>query len=256
MRSVARWASVAALVLAAAAAGCQKAKPKSSAELLLNERMAQVLLRDNRPAEAEKAFRECLKDDPKNPEVLDGLGVAMLMQARYKDSITPFDKAIAIAPENGSIRNNRGVALMELGQYKAAQEDFAVASASQNPDDRISAMINLGRLFQRAGDYAAAESQFSAAIAHDPKVYAGFVGRAQARESAGNLEGAAEDYLAAVKLEPGNPDANLRLGMVLVSMHKSDLGRRYLQRAVDLDPAGDTGAKARLLLENMALKTQ
>ncbi len=254
MRRMGRAAGVAALALLAA--GCPRAKPKTSAELLLNERMAQVLLRDGRPAEAEKAFRECLKDDPKNPEVLDGLGVAMLMQARYKDSIVPFDKAIALAPENGSIRNNRGVALMELGQYKAAQDDFAVAAASQNPEDRLSATINLGRLFQRQADYAAAEEQFSAAIARDPKVYAAYVGRAAARESAGNLEGAAEDYLAAVKLEPSNADANLRLGMVLVSMHKPDLGKRYLQRAVDLDPAGDMGAKARLLLENMALKAQ
>jgi Tfp pilus assembly protein PilF len=242
------------LVLLAVAAACSKSKPKTSAELLLNERMAQVLLRDNRPAEAEKAFRECLKDDPKNPEVLDGLGVSLLMQARYKDSLAPFDKAVAIAPDNGAFRNNRGVALMELGQFKAAQDDFGVAAASQNPDDRLSATINTGRLYQRQGDYAEAESQFSAAIARDPKTYAAFTGRAVARESAGNLEGAAEDLLNAVKLDPANADANLRLGMVLISMHKPDLGKRYLQRAVELDPAGDTGAKARLLLENQALK--
>jgi Tfp pilus assembly protein PilF len=242
-------------VAAVFAAGCPQSKPKSSAELLLNERMAQVLLRDGRPAEAEKAFRECLKADPKNPEVLDGLGVAMLMQARYKDSIVPFDKAVALAPENGSYRNNRGVALMELGQYKAAREDFAVAAASQNPDDRVSATINLGRLLQRQGDYPGAEAQFSEALARDPKSYAALLGRAVARESSGNLEGAAEDYLGAVKIDPANADANLRLGMVLVSMKKPDLGRRYLQRAVDLDPAGDAGARARLLLENMALRT-
>jgi len=241
---------------AALAAGCQKAKPKTSAELLLNERMAQVLLRDNRPAEAEKAFRECLKDDPKNPEVLDGLGVAMLMQARYKDSLGPFDKAVAIAPENGSYRNNRGVALMELGRFKDAQQDFTIAAASQNSDDRLSATINLGRLWQRQGDYAAAESEFNQAIARDPKTYAAFMGRALARESGGDLEGAAADYLAAVKLDSSNADANLQLGMVLISLHKPDLGKRYLQRAVDLDPAGDTGARARLLLEKEALKAQ
>ncbi len=245
-----------ALAAATLAAGCQKAKPKTSAELLLTERMAQVLLRDGRPAEAEKAFRECLKDDPKNPEVLDGLGVSMLMQARYKDSLVPFDKAVALAPENGAYRNNRGVALMELGQFKAAQDDFTVAAASQNSDDRLSATINLGRLWQREGDYAAAEAEFSAAIARDPQTYAAFLGRAVARESSGNLQGAAEDLLAAVKLDPSNADANLRLGMVLISLHKSELGKRYLQRSVDLDPAGDTGARARLLLEKEALTAQ
>jgi len=132
MRRLRRAAPIVALAFAAA---CTKSKPKTSAELLLNERMAQVLLRDNRPAEAEKAFRECLKDDPKNPEVLDGLGVSLLMQARYKDALGPFDKAVGMAPENGAFRNNRGVALMELGQFKAAQDDFLIAAASQNSED-------------------------------------------------------------------------------------------------------------------------
>ena len=252
MRRVAGAALCAAAALFAA--GCPRAKPKTSAELLLNERMAQVLLRDGRPAEAEKAFRDCLKDDPKNPEVLDGLGVAMVMQGRYKDALVPLDKALTIAPGNGSYRNNRGVARMELGLYAGAEEDFAAADASQNPDDRLSATINLGRLRQREKNYAGAEEQFSVAIARDPKSYAAFIGRAVARESAGALEGAAEDYLNAVKIEPQSSEANLRLGMALVSLHKPDLGKRYLQRAVDLDPAGDTGARARLLLENLALQ--
>jgi Flp pilus assembly protein TadD len=81
-----RLSNAAVLVLAAVAvlaAGCTRTKPKPSAELLLNERMAQVLLRDGRPLEAEKAFKDCLKDDPKNPEVLDGLGVSMVMQGRF-----------------------------------------------------------------------------------------------------------------------------------------------------------------------------
>ncbi len=251
-----RAAAAAVAALAFFATGCPRSKPKTSAELLLNERMAQVLLRDNRPIEAEKAFKECVKDDPKNPEVLDGLGVSILMQGRYKDSLPYLDKAVTMAPENGSYRNNRGVARMELGQFKAAEEDFAAAALSNNPDDRLSATVNLGRLKQRTGDYKGAEQEFSTAIARDPKSYAAFIGRAVARESQGNLEGAAEDYLTAVKLEPTSPDANLRLGMVLVSLHKPDLGKRYLQRAVDLDPAGDTGAKARLLLENMALAAQ
>ena len=65
----------------------------------------------------------------------------------------------------------------------------------------------------------------------------------------GELAAAAEDYLEAVRLEPKNAEANLRLGLVLVTMKKTALGRRYLERTVELDPSGETGAKARLLLE-------
>ena len=230
--------------------GCQTKKSKNSAELLLTERMAQVLLRENRPAEAEKAFREVIKEDPKNPEVQDGLGLSLLMQSRFEESLPYFDKAVDLAPHNDSYRNNRGVALMELGKFKEAAADFNAAEKSVNADDRLSATINQGRLLQKQGDDAAAEQAFTNALARDPQSFAAMFGRAGARESAGDLEGAAEDYLAAIKLNPSSAEANLRLGLCLVSLKRTDLGRRYLQRAVDLDPMGDTGAKARLLLEN------
>ncbi len=244
-----RFAAALALVLAVSGCASKSSKAKTPAEVLLNERMAQVLLRDGRAVEAEKAFRECLKEDPKNAEVHDGLGLSLLMQGRFKEALGPLDKAVSLAPENGSYHNNRGVARMELGQYKEAQSDFDAAERSQNPDDRLSATINLGRLRQRQGDYAAAEDEFTNALARDPKSFLAMLGRGIAKESSGDLQGAAEDYLAAIKLDNTNAEANLRLGMCLLSLKKADLGRRYLQRAVDLDPTGDTGAKARLVLE-------
>lgn len=231
-------------------AACQPKKSKTSAEVLLTERMGQVLLRENRPAEAEKAFREVLKEDPKNPEVQDGLGLSLLMQSRFEEALPYFDKALDLAPHNASYRNNRGVALMELGKFKEAAADFDAAEHSVNVDDRVSATINQGRLLQRQGNYAGAEQAFSNALARDPQSFAAAFGRASARESAGDLEGASEDYLAAIKLNPSSAEANLRLGLCLVTLKQTDLGRRYLQRAVDLDPMGDTGAKARLLLES------
>ncbi|HSS44330.1 MAG TPA: tetratricopeptide repeat protein, partial [Thermoanaerobaculia bacterium] len=103
---------------------------------------------------------------------------------------------------------------------------------------------------QRQGDYAAAEAEFAAALARDPKSLAARIGRGVAREARGDLSAAAEDYLEAVRLDPKNPDANLRLGLALVTLKKNALGRRYLERTIELDPGGETGAKARLLLES------
>jgi len=239
----------AALAIAGSLA-CQPKKAKTSAEVLLTERMGQVLLREGRPAEAEKAFREVVKDDPKNPEVQDGLGNSLVMQSRFQEALPFLDKAVDLAPNNASYRNNRGVAYMELGKYKEAAADFDVAEQSVNPDDRVAATVNRGRLYQRQGQYKAAEQAFSTALARDPQSFGAMFGRAAARESSGDLEGAAEDYLSAIKLNPQSAEANLRLGLCLVSLHKPELGRRYLQRAVDLDPTGDTGAKARMLLDS------
>jgi len=125
-----------------------------------------------------------------------------------------------------------------------------VADGSPAPEDRLDVAINRGRMRQRMGEYAAAETQFTTALARDPKSFDALIGRGVARESRGQFAAAAEDYLEAVRLQPKNADANLRLGLVFVTMKKTALGRRYLERTVELDPSGDAGAKARLLLES------
>jgi tetratricopeptide (TPR) repeat protein len=212
--------------------------------------MAAVLLREGRAAEAERAFRESLKDDPKNPEVHDGLGASLLMQGRNKEALPHLNRAVELAPERAGFRINRGLALLELSRYEEAEEDFRVAEASSLPDDRLAAALNRGRLRQRQRNFAAAEAEYTTALSRDPRSFAAVLGRGVAREAQGNLNFAAEDYLEAVRLSPRSAEANLRLGLVLVTLRKEKLGRRYLERTVELDPTGDTGAKARLLLES------
>ncbi|HTO88016.1 MAG TPA: tetratricopeptide repeat protein [Thermoanaerobaculia bacterium] len=239
-------------LLAGASAGCSHSppKPKTSAEVLLNERMAAVLLREGQAPEAERAYREVLKDDPNNPDLYDGLGSSLLMQGRAKEAVEAFDRAIKISPKKASFRINRGLAYVAIARYSDAEEDFRVADASANADDRLAAAINRGRLHQIQSDYAGAEEQFTIALARDPGSFAAHLGRGVAREGAGNLAGAAEDYLDAVRLQPHSAEANLRLGLTLLELKKGPLGCRYLERAVENDPTGDVGTKARLVLES------
>ncbi len=242
---------VLAVALLWPAAGCASGgRTRTSAEVLLNERMAAVLLREGRAAEAEQAYRDVVRSDPKNSEVRDGLGVALLMLGRVKEALEEFDRAVKLAPEKGLYRVHRGVARTEVGRYADAEEDFRVADSSPSPDDRLDAAINRGRMRQRQGDYAGAEAEFTVALVRDQKSFAALVGRGVARESRGDFAAAAEDYLEAVRLNPKNADANLRLGLVLLTLKKNALGRRYLERTLELDPSGEAGARARLLLES------
>jgi tetratricopeptide (TPR) repeat protein len=243
----------AALLVTLAPACATRTKKTGSAEILLNTRMAAVLLREGRAAEAERAYREVLPNDSKNPEVHDGLGVSLLMQGRYKEAFNSFDRAVDLDEEKPLYRVHRGMASLELGRFPEAEADFQLAENSPEADDRLDAAINRGRLKQRQKDFAAAEEAFSIALSRDPKSSAALIGRGIARESRGALEPAAQDYLEAVRVEPRNADAHLRLGLALVTMKKTALGRRYLERTIELDPTGETGAKARLLLEGTEL---
>ena len=249
-----RLRALTALALAAGvSASCSHpAKPKTSAELLLNERMAAVLLREGQAVEAERAYRDVLKDDPNNPDLFDGLGSSLLMQGRPKDAVDSFDRAVKASPKRASYRINRGLAYMELGRYKDAEADFRVADDSTNGEDRLAAAINRGRLRQLQDDYAGAEEQVTTALTRDPGSYAARFGRGIARESKGDLSGAAEDYLEAVRVSPRSADANLRLGLALLELKKGSLGCRYLKRAAEVDASGDAGARARVAIDRNA----
>jgi tetratricopeptide (TPR) repeat protein len=225
-------------------------KTHTSAEVLLNERMAAVLLREGRAHDAEIAYRDVIRSDPKNPDLRDGLGVALMVQGRIRESLEEFDRAVKLDAEKSLYRIHRAMARTQAGRYGEAEEDFRVADSSPSPEDKLDVAINRGRMRQRMGEYAAAEAQFTWAIAREPRSFDALLGRGVARESRGDFAAAAEDYLEAVRLQPKSPDANLRLGLTLVTMKKTALGRRYLERTVELDPSGDAGAKARLLLES------
>lgn len=237
-------------VCAAVAAGCSSnKKPETSTEVLLSERMGVVLLSQGRAREAEDAFRESLRGDPKKPDLHDGLGLALLAQGKTKESLDSFDRAVKYDPEKPLFRIHRGMVRTQLSRFGEAEEDFKIAENSPSPEDQFDLAINRGRMRLRMSDYREAERQFTMAIARDPKSVEALLGRGSARESRGDYSSAAEDYLEAVKLSPKSPEANLHLGLTLVTMKKTALGRRYLERTVELDPNGDSGAKARMLLE-------
>lgn len=233
------------------AVGCSSSgkKPETSTEVLLNERMGVVLLSQGRAREAEDAFRESLRGDPKKADLHDGLGLALVAQGKTKESLDSFDKAVKLEPEKALYRIHRGMVRTQLSRFAEAEEDFKVAENSPSPEDQLDLALNRGRMRLRTGDYAEAERQFTMATSRDPKSIEALLGRGSARESRGDYSAAAEDYLEAVKLAPKSPEANLHLGLTLVAMKKTALGRRYLERTVELDPNGDSGARARLLLE-------
>ena len=232
-------------------AGCSsQKKPQTSTELLLNERMAAVLLRQGRAREAEDAYRDALRSDPKKADLHDGLGLALLAQGKVQEGLGSFDRAVKLDPEKALYRIHRGMVRTQLGRYGEAEEDFRVAENSPAPEDQLDLALNRGRMRLRMADYAGAEAQFAQALARDPKSVEALLGRGAARESRNDFSAAAEDYLEAVRLQPKSPEANLHLGLALVTLKKTALGRRYLERTVELDPTGDSGAKARLLLES------
>ena len=188
--------------------------------------MAAVLLREGNFRDAETAYRDVLKSDPKNAELHDSLGVALLMQGKVRESIDSFDRAIKLSPDFGRYRVHRGSARTQLGRYGEAEEDFRVADGSSVPEDRFDAQVHRGHMRQRQGDFAGAETEFTGALRQDPKSFEALIGRGASREALKNYSGAAEDYLAAVKTKHAL-EGNFWAKILLVRYANHPAGHAY-----------------------------
>lgn len=218
-----------------------------SSELMLTERMATVLLQQGNAMEAEGTYRRVLIQDPDNPEMRDGHGLSLLMLGRAKEAKDEFDRALKITPLPGYL-NNRGAAKLELGELAGAEEDFLEAYKSPNLGDRESALINLGKARYRRALYAEAEEALTRALALNPASFEAFMNRGEAREALKNEPGAIEDYLSALRVRKDDLTAMLRVGLGLISLKQTELGRRYLRRVTEIAPETAEGARARVVL--------
>ena len=161
-----------------------------------------MLLRLDRPREAEECFRRVLVAVPGDAEAALNLGHALARQRRWEHALDAFERALshrsgwvaaqngkggalrrmgrhpealavyrralAVAPKNAGLHNNLGNVLNEFGRHCEAKQAFerAIDLDSRLPE----AHLNLGRLRREEGDLAGARSACRRALALDPNL--------------------------------------------------------------------------------------
>ena len=106
-----------------------------------------------------------------------------------------------------ALEKEKGNAAFGRGDFHAARERYDAALALVPASDAsASAMLLANRAAARLklGEYAAAESDASAALAKDPRYIKAYHRRACARRELGDFEGALEDYEEVVRADPTN----------------------------------------------------
>jgi tetratricopeptide (TPR) repeat protein len=106
--------------------------------------------------------------------------------------------------------------------------EHALAVTERN----FKAHVGLGDTLQRAGLYAEAVNQYSAAIELYPRWVKAHLGRAGCLFRMGDLAAAAESYERALEIDPNQPAVRGDLGVVLVKIGRVDEGLRQLDRLI------------------------
>lgn len=128
---------------------------------------ALTLEQQGRNAEAEAAWRAYLKDHSGNAEPYAHLGLLEARQEHYKQAVPLYRKALAIGPDLPSLRLNLGLALFKGGELKASIPEFTTLLKRDPESEQLNALI--GMAHYGLAEYADAVPYLQMAAAHDAR---------------------------------------------------------------------------------------
>jgi tetratricopeptide (TPR) repeat protein len=156
------------MILALAAATCLG---QTTADVDNQRRKAFALEQEGKTAEAEAAWRALEKARPENPESYAHLGLLEARQQRYKQAVPLYRKALALNPAMPGLQLNLGLALFKADELKPAIQTFEAllnTEPSSSPEaQRLTVLIGMAHYGLK--EYAAAVPYLQEATASEPQ---------------------------------------------------------------------------------------
>lgn len=102
----------------------------------------QRLLREGNFQSAEQQFKLATKLNPQLATAWHNLGVARFRRGQFSDSLSAFDRSIALGNESGLAYSHRAAARFALGDEPGAEADFATAMEFASLQERAEVLAN------------------------------------------------------------------------------------------------------------------
>jgi tetratricopeptide (TPR) repeat protein len=202
-----------------------------------------ALNRNDLPA-AHAKFAEVVRLAPNAEQGHSALGAVLEREGQFPAAIAELQKALAIKPDDTSAELNLATAYEQTGNPVKAAEFYGrllATSRTQKHPVPASALAAYARALAATGQHAAAIARMKEAVALDP-------GDAQQHDDLGTLYAQARDwphaelaYAEAIRLKPAFAAAHLHLGFVYQAEQKPEAAQEWIA-AYKLDPENATVA--------------
>ncbi|MFG0325881.1 MAG: tetratricopeptide repeat protein [Phycisphaerales bacterium JB037] len=175
---------------------------------------------------------ELSKEDPQ-AALLAGINALRANEAAL--SLTWLDRAREMEPGSTAGSAHRIRALAQLGEHEQAETEFYLAQQHEAEDAEIHAAMADSLMDRKLWDKAVWCLREAARLdAELPGLQARL---AEAHAATGRLERARQLYLAELRNNPGDVDALLDLGELLVRMNRFEEAGEKFRRVLELEPA-------------------
>jgi protein O-GlcNAc transferase len=203
---------------------------------------------------AERFWDEALKHDPKNPHVLNNMGIAHRESGRLDSALKYFQRAIEVAP-TAAIHNNLGVLFYNLRRFKDAADEYQKA-VKINPQ-YAEAWANLGNALKDLHHSALALKAYDKAIELNPNFAWALSCMAHIQQKLANPTKSIEYANRAREIDPENAEIQLTSLNTLLPLRPqtesegADYLRAFAQRLEELSRWADTATRLKKLGERV-----
>jgi tetratricopeptide (TPR) repeat protein len=204
--------------------------------------------------EAERGIellRRALALEPRQPLAHRDLGNAMQQLERFEEALASYDRSLALKSDLADVHNNRGTALAALKRRDEALASYSRAIALK--PDYAQAYNNRGTVLTDQRRSAEALADFSKAIALAPDYVKALNNRGGVLAELGRHEDALADHDCAIARDVRDADSHNKRGTVLMKLNRAREALESFDRAIARDPALESAHDGRgtaLLMRN------
>jgi tetratricopeptide (TPR) repeat protein len=233
--------------------------------------LAEVYLKQNRPADAERVAKRGVTFNKTEPQALMTLGSVYAAEQKYDDARASFEQAFALSPKDASPiyqiattyaqQNNIPMAIQTINRalmidpksvqalvYKAdlyakqhddaqtvaAYDDAIVVAASD--DEKAVIMERKASYFITEKKFPQGEAILQQVIAQYPKVASGYVAYGTYYASQHQMDKATAKLQQALSIDPNNGPALLTLGEIAMQGGHANDSVSYLKKYTQVSP--------------------
>jgi len=223
---------LAMLIAAAICVGQTVASPDSQRQNAI------IFEQQGKDAEAEVAWRAFLASQPSNPEAYAHLGFLEARQQHYLEAIPLYRKALALNPAMPGLRLNLGLAFFKAGELKQAIQIFEPLRKSEPPSSaeaqRLTTLIGLA--YYGLQEYAAAVPDLKEATASDPQNLPFRLVLAQSCLASKQFQCVLDVYHEILTLNAESAEADMLAGEALDEMNDHAGATQQFRAAVKANP--------------------
>ena len=215
----------------------KKKKPATSSGTAPSQNQINRLLeyyQSDRFAETEELAESLTHQFPEHSFAWKALGTTLQQTGRFRESLTPLERSVALSPHDAEAISNLGNALRQVGRLDEAEAMHDKAVAVQ--PDYAEAHNNLGNTLRELGNLDKAAASLLQAIALKPDFAEAHSNLGLTLKELGRLDDAEASFRQAIALKPDFAEAHNNLGITLKDLGRLDVAEASFKRAIALKP--------------------